>query len=136
MARWCLALSLICGIVCSSEGIAQTPGCAPNSLTRTQMVERFRGIVSATSNGATAVRASLDVPEMSQDSVLAVTDSATCAALSLAQAAHYSQTPVAVTAIRVGPTRFAIFDKGRKQGEWETVSIYNAQYTFLKKMHF
>jgi hypothetical protein len=135
MTRYVMALALFCGLA-PRVASAQTPGCAPENPTRTEMVERFKVIVSATSSGAAARRAALDLPQISQDSVVALTDSATCAALSVAQGAYFSESPLAVTAIRIGSGRFAVFDKGKKQGEFESVSIYGSQYALLKRMHY
>jgi hypothetical protein len=136
MTRYVLGLALVGILLPLQKGRGQTPGCAPSNPTGVEMVERFKAIVSATSSGAATLRTALDVPQLPQDSVVAVTDSLFCAALSAAQGTQYSEAPIAVTAVRLGSTRFAVFDKGKKQGEFETVSIYSSQYVFLKKMTF
>lgn len=117
-------------------GVAQTPGCAPPSDTRQDMVDRFKVIVSATSSGSDYLRSSLNLPELPDTSVVAVTDSTTCAALSAAQADHYSEAPQHVIAVRIGSTRYAVFDIGKRNGEWHVVSIYSSTFTYLVSMQF
>lgn len=99
-------------------------------------MDRFKVIVSATSSGSDTRRSSLNLPQLPDTSVVAVTDSATCAALSTAQAAHYGEVPKHVIAVRVGSTRFAVFDIGKRDGEWHVVSIYDSSFTYLLSMVF
>lgn len=108
----------------------------PSSPTRDAMLDRFRQMVRAEGPGAERVRIALNVPKVADTSVVAVTDSTTCAALSIAQADHFGDPPVAVTAIRIGATRYAVFDRGKKTGEWESVSIYDASFRYLVSMTF
>jgi hypothetical protein len=128
--RWLPGSLLVLGLAAHGS-LAQSPGCHPANPTRTEMINRFKTIVSATSPRSAEIRVALGIPLLPQDSVVAVTDSITCASLSAAQAAHYGDSAVSITAVKIGSTRYAVFDKGKKNGHFESVSLYDAQYTFV-----
>ncbi len=115
---------------------AQRPGCQPASPTRNAMLQQFRRIVTAQGADADSYRLQIDVPQLPDSSVVAVTDSTTCARLSEAQASLFGSAARAVTANRLGTTRFVVFDQGHRVGEWESLSIFDAAFQHVRSLTF
>ena len=127
---------LLIGVIAISAIGAQEPACQPASPTRSTMIQHFRRIVTAQGADADAYRLQIDVPQLDDSSVVPVTDSTTCAKLSEAQAQLFGTTMRAVTAIRLGSTRFVVFDQGHSVGEWESVSIFNSAFQHVRSLTF
>lgn len=97
-----------------------------------RQVEIVRSLVIGTDSASDTFRSRTSLPLVATSDVQAVTDEAVCAR---AVSAHAAVTPVAsglsftkVMVIRVGPTRYVVFDGYTKAGEFDTYAVYDENF--------
>lgn len=116
-----------------ASGGTQSTSCMPASA----WADDVRGYIVRLSTSSDSVdqalRDSTKLPAISDSTQISfVTDSTVCAtaAVAHAQAAQQSGSPLDVYVLRVGPTRYVVFN-GQTSGEFLTYYVFDEQFTLL-----
>ena len=119
----------------STPTSAQGTMCLGPDEVSTEHIRRIVSWTAATDSLAQATRTAFHLPAVPADSVSLVTDSTTCASLAQAnRQLHPTSTAglaVPVYVIRVGPTRFVVFDRMTMAGSWRIFDVYDATLAFV-----
>ncbi len=107
--------------------------CRANDQLGTALIHDLKLWVSGTDTVAVINRTVFNVPQMSPDSVSAVSNSTKCQRAALAYGRNLSppDTPTArrVYVARVGPTRYVVTDTSIRKGEFVATMVFDSTFT-------
>lgn len=114
---------------------AQVSSCWVTGAPTESTLKHLQTLVTATDSESVAIRDTLSLPYLPADSVQVVTTDAVC---SEAITAHLSSAMApaginiqAVMLIRVGGSRFVLFDGVTKAGEYKLYHVYSSSFEYL-----
>lgn len=130
-----LAVALLMAFFASAHarGGNESTACMPPSGYADDFRSYIVTLATSTDSVDQAVRTSNDIPAISDTTQIAfVTDSTVCAtaAAAHAQAAQQSGAPLPVYVLRVGPTRYIVFN-GQSAGEFFTYYVFDDRFSLL-----
>ena len=129
-----LLITALCaaGVSLAPSGLS-AQGCAPSWSYSEAFRDRIVSIVTATDSGSARVRQAYSLPAVASAAVVFQTDSAVCAqaiAAFSAEVARYGGTPGSVWVLKVGPTRYIVFDHKQKTGEFYDHMVFDENFVY------
>ncbi len=107
-------------------------GCHASDQLGTALIHDLKGWVSGTDTAAVLYRSIFNLPQLSPDSVSAVSDSTKCQRAALAFGRNLSPpdttTARQVYVARVGPTRYVVTDTSVKGGEYVATMVFDSAF--------
>lgn len=121
-----------------SSGSSSWPAtCQPLSPTGSTMQARLKSIVSATDSLSSRLRTSLSLPQGATSSVTIVTDGSVCTSLANAEAVRLGRPArTSLLVFAIGGSRYAVLNKGEDVGEFDSLSVYDVQFSYIASMSF
>lgn len=111
--------------------------CQPLSPTGTTMLNRVKSIVSGTDSASLRLRTALSLPSASASTVAVVSSGVVCTSLANAEASRFGGAArSSLLAVAIGTTHYVVLNKNVDVGEYDSMSVYNAQFAFLSMLAF
>ena len=126
-----LALLLVAACAHTSTRTQGPSFCLPTGPTGENILDRVQSIVTHPDSGSRAARAALDLPPLAASEVQAVTNEEVCSKMASAHATVQSTAPHPLFVIRVGATRYVVWDPTVRVGEFDAAFVYSSDYALL-----
>jgi hypothetical protein len=130
--RHFLLVALTFGIPMAAPGL-HARACASSWSYSEAFRDQIVSIVTATDTGTVRIRQGFGLPAAADTAVVFETDSTACAQAAgafNAELARYGGTPGAVWVLRVGTTRFIVFDHRQKTGEFYDHMVFDENFVY------
>lgn len=131
------AYALAAAAIAPGESAAQTSTCmGPDDSTGTMLIEALRYTATGTDANSVRIRQRIGIPQLASTDIALVTDERTCQKAVSTLSTQQGNTTAGrrVYVLRVGRTRYAVFDPGGYSdnvAQWKPMWLYDSKWVFV-----